>query len=90
MKTQWKVQINDGLVQDFETKTGLYGMASIAALAQLDYEEGTMINNNKVVNFVKIWAEDLLPDYGPYTYAFDGNTLYQAIKKGEDWLLISS
>ena len=32
----------------------------------------------------------LLPDYGPYVYAFDGNILYTAIKKGDDWTFISS
>lgn len=75
---QWKVQINDGDVQDFETKTGQYGLACVAALAHLDYKESDLIIDGKNMNIIKIWCEKLLPDYDPYYYAFDGSILYSA------------
>lgn len=63
----WKVQINGGPVQDLETKTTQYGIAAFAALALLDYED------HPDYNVIKIWVQDLLPQYGPYFYAFDGH-----------------
>ena len=91
MTQKWKVQINDGAIQDFETETGQYGLASIAALAQLEYEQSSMIVENKVMNIVKIWAPELVPEYGPYFYAFDGTILYSAYHKGGDnWNFIYS
>ena len=71
MSQKWKVQINAGEIQDFETKTGLYGLAAVSALAQLEYEESNLIVENKVMNIVKIWAPEFIPEYGPYFYAFD-------------------
>ena len=68
MGTTWKVQINGGDVQDLETKTTQYGLAAFAALALLDYEQ------HPEYDVVKIWVPHLLPDYGPYFYAFDGHT----------------
>ena len=37
------------------------------------------------MNIIKIWCEKLLPDYGPYYYAFDGSILYSAFKKDDGW-----
>ena len=86
MSQKWKVQINAGEIQDFETKTGLYGLAAVSALAQLEYEESNLIVENKVMNIVKIWV----PEYGPYFYAFDGTILYYAYQNGDDWKFIYS
>ena len=49
MSGKWKVQINDGDIQDLETKTTLYGLAAVAALAQLEYPESKVIIENKVM-----------------------------------------
>ena len=89
-KEKWKVQINDGDIQDFETVTTQYHLAAVSALAQLEYPESNLVVNNKVMNIVKIWVERLLPDYGPYFYAFDGDVVYSAHKKGDDWTFIYS
>lgn len=89
MKTNWKVQVNDGNVQDFETETSLYGLAALAALAQLKYDKSTLLLNDKSVDIVKIWSETLISDYGPYEYGFDGQTLYNVVKRGDDWTFIS-
>lgn len=62
----WKVQINGEQVQEFTTRTSLYKVAAMAALAQLEYTP------QDDYDVVKIWVESLLPDYGPYFYAFDG------------------
>lgn len=65
----FKVQINGGPVQEITTKTGIYVLAAMAALAMLDYDE------NEDYDVVKIWVEHLLPDYGPYFYAYDGHQI---------------
>jgi hypothetical protein len=62
----WHVQINGGPEQVFQTRTSQYGLAALAALAMLEYED------NADYNAVKIWVPNLLPHYGPYFYAFDG------------------
>lgn len=64
--SKFHVQINKGPTQTIETRTGQYGLASLAALANLEYE------HSNECDFVKIWVPELLPDYGPYFYAFDG------------------
>ena len=63
-------KINGGKEQVIETKTSLYHLAAVAALAMLDYEPKSDYNT------VKIWVPDLVPEYGrPYFYAFDGYNL---------------
>ena len=39
----------------------------MASLALLEYEE-----EDEDYDVVKIWCENLLPDYGPYFYSFSG------------------
>jgi hypothetical protein len=73
--SKFSVEINKGPTQTIETRTGLYYLAAAAALAQLEYyatEEGADI--------VKIWVPDLLPDYGPYFYAWDGHKIFNMIE----------
>jgi hypothetical protein len=68
-KTVFKIEINGGKTQQIETETSQYGLAAIASLALCEYE------HNDEFDVVKIWCENLLPEYGPYFYAFDGTSL---------------
>lgn len=43
--------------------SGLYWLAAFAALAQH--------GNIEAKNWIEIWVDDLLPDYGPYNYMID-------------------
>ncbi len=63
------VEINKGPEQIIQVKTSQYGLAALAALAMLDYIEA------QEWNIVKIWVPELMPDYGPYFYAFDGHVV---------------
>jgi len=69
MSVVFHVEINRGPEQIIETKTGRYNLAALTALAMLDYKE------SNDWDIVKIWSPDLLPEYGPYFYAFDGHRL---------------
>lgn len=68
------VEINDGSEQIIITRTGLYWMAVVAALATLDFVE-------KPINVVKIWVPHLLPEYGPYWYECDGHSISTSRKR---------
>ncbi len=89
-KTNWKIQINDGEIHDFETKTGIYKLAAVAALSFFEYPETKIEVENRKIDIVKIWVEELIPEYGPYFYGFDGSILYQAIYRNNDWTFIYS
>jgi hypothetical protein len=68
-KTTFHVQINGGKEQTIETRTSLYELAALAALAMCEYE------HNSEYDVVKIWIPKLLPEYGPYFYAYDGHNV---------------
>lgn len=76
----WKIQINNGPIQDFQTKTTQYRLAVAAALAQLEFEE-----SDDGEEIVKIWCERLTPGYGPYFYAHDGHSIYSVPKEFVNW-----
>ena len=61
------VKINGGPVQTINTKTGIYQLAAATALAMLDYT-----HSKDRLDIVEIWVDELLPEYGPYKYAYDG------------------
>jgi hypothetical protein len=63
--TTWHVQINGGPEQTFVTKTGIYQLAVVTAIAVCDYEP------HDDYDVVKIWVPELLPDYGPYFYGVE-------------------
>lgn len=65
-KTKFHVQINGGPEQTLEVKTGKYGLAAIASLALLDYVA------HDDYDVVKIWIPELVEEYGPYFYAWNG------------------
>lgn len=67
---KWKVQINGGPVQDLETRSGLYILAASSALAMLEY-----VDNGEDDDIVKVWVPDLVPEYGPYYYRWDGRQM---------------
>lgn len=65
----FSVRINGGPVQEVSIKSGLYYLAVATALATLDYPDFDQDD------FIEIWVENLLPDYGPYFYSFDSHTI---------------
>jgi hypothetical protein len=74
-KPVFHVEINRGPTQTIKTRTGLYILAAGAALAQLEYEpveEGPDV--------VKIWVPEILPDYGPYFYAYDEGRIFHLVE----------
>jgi hypothetical protein len=66
------VQINEGPEQVIEVRTGLYHLAALAALALTEYPEAQQEHD-----IIKIWVPELLPGFGPYFYAWDGEKLGQ-------------
>lgn len=64
----FSVQINGGPVQTLTTKTGVYELAAVAALALLDYEP-------QKTQFIKIWADELIDEWGPYVFAYSGGQI---------------
>jgi hypothetical protein len=70
------VKINGGPEQQVAVRTGEYGLAAVAALAMLEYPE-----SKKGFDEVEIWAPDLIPEYGPYHYSWDGYTLGVLVKR---------
>lgn len=67
--TDFHVEINGGSEQVITTKTSEYALAALASLAQLDYKKHTDYD------VVKIWVPKLVPEYGPYFYAWDGHQM---------------
>lgn len=63
--TDWLVSINDGPEQPFSTRTGIYRDAAAAAFAMLPFEETDQ------PAIVKIWVQELQPDYPPFWYRMD-------------------
>lgn len=61
--TSWMVSINDGLAQSFETLTGVYCDAAVAAFAMLPFEE----SGEPAV--VEIWVPELVAaGYAPMLF----------------------
>jgi len=74
-KSIFHIGINKGPTQTIKTRSGLYVLAAGAALAQLEYtptEDGADV--------VKIWVPELLPDYGPYFYAFHEGRIFHLVE----------
>ena len=67
--TTFHVQINGGPEQTIKVRTGKYKLAAMASLSLLDYEE------HSDYDVVKIWVPELMPEYGPYFYAYDGHSI---------------
>lgn len=63
--TSWMVRINDGPPQPFETRTGLYKDAAVAAFAMLPFED------TGEPAIVEIWVPELVEDYPPFLYRMD-------------------
>lgn len=70
MSSIFHVEINGGPEQTIETRSGQYVLAAMAALAQLEYKEERP--DGKPGAFIKIWVPNLVPQYGPYYYEWDG------------------
>lgn len=64
------VSINRGPEQVIQVRTGQYNLAAMAALAMLEYEE-----EDEETDIVKIWVPELMPQYGPYFYYYDGHKM---------------
>lgn len=59
----FSVQINgSGPVRPLKVRTGVYAHAAMSALAAFEL-------NTPVV--IKIWVDELLPDYGPYYFMIE-------------------
>lgn len=65
----FKVEINNGPTQEISVRTGIYKLAAMASLAMLEYDD------ERDFDVVKIWCDDLVPEYGPYFYAWDGHQI---------------
>lgn len=86
--TEWKCRINGEPVQTFSTKTSIYGLAVAAALAMLDY-----IPNEERDDYVEIWNEEVMPEYGPYLFGCNGYTIYSLqhpAQCGRDALIVNA
>lgn len=57
----FQVKVNDGPQREIKVKSGIY-VEAVAAVPALLGDE------NEYPMMVEIWVENLLPDYGPYTY----------------------
>lgn len=80
---KFSVQINGGKIHEIETRTGIYQQAALASLAMVPYRK------RKDIQIIKIWAPNLLPDYGPYTYGFFDCKICSLIDAAP-WMLTSS
>lgn len=67
MSEAFKVRINDGAAFDFETDTGKYCYAALAAVLADDDLLPLPDRETEAVH-VEIWCEALAPDYGPYHF----------------------
>lgn len=77
----FKVQLNNGPVLEVKIKSGLYVQAVAVAFAMHDFKP-----NGCRPNVAKVWIERLIrliPEYGPYYYAWDGSGNYAPISKDE-------
>lgn len=70
-RTTFHLKINGGPEQTITTKSGVYRLAVATAMANLDYTP-----NKDGQDIVEIWVPHLLPDYGPYFYAYDGHQIH--------------
>ena len=78
--SMFHVEINRGPTQIIETRTGLYELAAMAALATLNFKP------SEGLDIVKIWVPDLLPDYGPYFYTWSHRGISQLVgDDGRKW-----
>ena len=78
--SMFHVEINRGPTQIIETRTGLYELAAMAALATLNFKP------SEGLDIVKIWVPDLLPDYGPYFYTWSHRGIGQLVgDDGRKW-----
>jgi hypothetical protein len=59
----WQTEI-DGVLRSVDAPTGDYRMAVVMAAALADA---------KMPVYVKVWIENLLPEYGPYWYKIDND-----------------
>ena len=59
----WQTEI-DGVRRSVDAPTGDYRMAVVVAAALAD---------PKLPVYVKVWIDDLLPEYGPYWYKIDND-----------------
>ena len=73
--TTFHVKINDGPEQVIRTRTGVYQLAALAALSMLEYDEADD------GDIVEIWCPNLVPEYGPYFYGYDGHQIYTVVKR---------
>lgn len=73
----YKFQINDGEVLEIVVGSGLYTQAAQAAF--ITHYVRDPENPPTHVNTIKIWVENLLPDYGPYEFAMVENEHTQII-----------
>jgi hypothetical protein len=58
----------------FECATGDYAMAVVCVLAEWDIARPCM---------VEIWSEEVMPDYGPYTYEVGSNEYGDMVVKAK-------
>jgi hypothetical protein len=83
MTNKFKVRINDGDEQDIVVQTGLYVSAAAAVPALLG------IDADAYPVKVTIWAEHLVPEYGPYDYHIEkaGDAACLLVKRWDGELL---
>lgn len=60
----FKVRIDGGEVIDVVIPSGLYVRAVMVAIGLLPTEVEPEV--------IEVWCEDLVPEYGPYFYIYDG------------------
>lgn len=64
----------DGVEREIEAPTGDYRLVCAMAVAMADAQLPAR---------VKIWVEELLPDYGPYTYLVQNESRF-------GWLVVTT
>ena len=61
-RTDFKIRVDDGEVQDYASAHSQYALAAMEAFGVLGLSFPCV---------VEIWSEALIPEYGPYLYAID-------------------